>query len=159
MAMMLDEYLAFARGEEGDEPSPFDLGTLVQEIASSFGPHVPVSGPGSLAARGRPLALKRAITNLVSNALKYASHARITLVNGPHWAEVIVDDDGPGIPPERFEEAFRPFSRLDEARSQNASGSGLGLTLARDTARMHGGDVRLAHSPLGGLRAILRIPH
>ncbi len=159
MAMMLDEYLAFARGEEGDEPSAFDLGTLVQEIASSFGPHVPVSGPGSLAARGRPLALKRAITNLVSNALKYASHARITLVNGPHWAEVIVDDDGPGIPPERYEEAFRPFSRLDEARSQNASGSGLGLTLARDTARMHGGDVRLAPSPLGGLRAILRIPH
>jgi two-component system osmolarity sensor histidine kinase EnvZ len=159
MERMVDGYLAFARGEEGDEPSPFDLGTLVQEIASSFGPHVPVSGPGSLAARGRPLALKRAITNLVSNALKYASHARVTLVNGPHWAEVIVDDDGPGIPPERYEEAFRPFSRLDEARSQNASGSGLGLTLARDTARMHGGDVRLAPSPLGGLRAILRIPH
>ena len=159
MAMMLDEYLAFARGEEGDEPSTFDLGTLVQDVVSGFGPHVPVTGPQSLSARGRPLALKRAISNLVSNALKYASHARVTLVNGPHWAEVIVDDDGPGIPPERYDEAFRPFSRLDEARSQNASGSGLGLTLARDTARMHGGDVRLAPSPLGGLRAILRIPH
>lgn len=159
MSMMLDEYLAFARGEEGDEPAEFDLGTLVHDVTASFGSHVPVSGPQSLAARGRPLALKRAITNLVSNALKYASHARVTLVNGPHWAEVVVDDDGPGIPPERYEEAFRPFSRLDEARSQNASGSGLGLTLARDTARMHGGDVRLAPSPLGGLRAILRIPH
>lgn len=159
MAMMLDEYLAFARGEEGDEPGEFDLGTMVHEIAASFGPHVPVGGPRSLAIRGRPLALKRAITNLVSNALKYASHARVTLVNGPHWAEIIIDDDGPGIPPERYEDAFRPFSRLDKARTQNASGSGLGLTLARDTARTHGGDVRLAPSPLGGLRAILRIPH
>lgn len=159
MAMMLDEYLAFARGEDADEATMFDLGATVQEIAEGFGPHVPVSGPASLMIRGRPLALKRALTNLVSNALKYASSARITVVNGPHWAEVAVDDDGPGIPPERYEEAFRPFSRLDEARSQNASGSGLGLTLARDTARSHGGDVRLAQSPLGGLRAILRIPH
>ena len=159
MSMMLDEYLAFARGEEGDEPGEFDLGVIVSEVAASFGAHVPVSGPASLPARGRPLALKRALTNLVSNALKYASHARVTVVNGPHWAEIIVDDDGPGIPPERHEEAFRPFSRLDEARTQNAAGSGLGLTLARDTARMHGGDVRLAQSPLGGLRAILRIPH
>ncbi|ABI76646.1 sensor histidine kinase [Hyphomonas neptunium ATCC 15444] len=159
MAMMLDEYLAFARGEEGDEAAEFDLGALVHDVVAGFGPHVPVSGPQTLTARGRPLALKRAITNLVSNALKYASHARVTLVNGPHWAEVIVDDDGPGIPADRYEEAFRPFSRLDDARSQNASGSGLGLTLARDTARMHGGDVRLAPSPLGGLRAILRLPH
>lgn len=159
MAMMLDEYLAFARGEDGDEPAEFDLGAMVKEVTASFGPHIPLSGPPSLPARGRPLALKRAISNLISNALKYASHARVTLLNGPHWAEVIIDDDGPGIPPERYEEAFRPFSRLDEARSQNASGSGLGLTLARDTARMHGGDVRLAQSPLGGLRAILRIPH
>lgn len=159
MAMMLEEYLAFARGEEGDDPADFDLGAVVLDITAGFGPHIPVSGPPSLTARGRPLALKRAITNLVSNALKYASHARVTLVNGPHWAEVIIDDDGPGIPPERYEDAFRPFSRLDAARNQNASGSGLGLTLARDTARMHGGDVRLAQSPLGGLRAILRIPH
>ena len=159
MAMMLDEYLAFARGEEGDEPGQFDVGAMALEVAASFGPHIPVSGPPSLKVRGRPLALKRAITNLVSNALKYASHARVTVINGPHWAEIIIDDDGPGIPPERYEEAFRPFSRLDEARSQNASGSGLGLTLARDTARMHGGDVRLAPSPLGGLRAILRLPH
>jgi len=159
MAMMLDEYLAFARGEEGDEPAEFDLGATVHHVAASFGPHVPVSGPQTLIVQGRPLALKRAVTNLLSNALKYASHARVTLVDGPHWAEIIVDDDGPGIAPERHEEAFRPFSRLDEARNQNASGSGLGLTLARDTARMHGGDVRLASSPLGGLRAILRLPH
>lgn len=159
MAMMLDEYLAFARGEEGDETTDFDIVGLSQEIAAGFGANVPVTGPDSLVIRGRPLALKRAISNLVSNALKYATSAQITVLNGPHWAEVVVDDDGPGISPERHEEAFRPFSRLDEARTQNAAGSGLGLTLARDTARLHGGDVRLAQSPLGGLRAILRLPH
>ncbi|MFN7055365.1 ATP-binding protein [Hyphomonas sp.] len=159
MAMMLDEYLAFARGEEGDEPGIVDLGNMVREVCAGFGPHVPVTGPVRMDVPGRPLALKRAVTNLVSNALKYAATARVTLISGPHWAEVMVDDDGPGIPPERYEDAFRPFSRLDDARSQNASGSGLGLTLARDTARVHGGDVRLSPSPLGGLRATLRLPH
>lgn len=159
MAMMLDEYLAFARGEEGDEAELFDLGQMVREVVSSFGGHIPVVGPSRIMVTGRPLALKRAVTNLISNAMKYATSARVTLVDGPHWAEVAVDDDGPGIPAERHEEAFRPFSRLDESRSQNESGSGLGLTLARDTARAHGGDVRLSVSPLGGLRAVLRVPN
>lgn len=158
MSMMLDEYLAFARGEEGDAPALFDLGQIAREIAGGFGAPIPVVGPSRIIVMGRPLALKRAVTNLVSNAVKYAAAARITLVDGPHWAEVVVDDDGPGIPPERHEEAFRPFSRLDDARSQNESGSGLGLTLARDTARAHGGDIRLSSSPLGGLRAVLRVP-
>ncbi|MFN7164492.1 MAG: ATP-binding protein [Hyphomonas sp.] len=158
MAMMLDEYLAFARGEEGDEAALFDLAQVTREAVAGFGPHVPVIGPSKIAVIGRPLALKRAVTNLVSNALKYAENARVTLVDGPHWAEVVVDDDGPGIPAERREEAFRPFARLDIARSQNDAGTGLGLTLARDTARAHGGDIRLSVSPLGGLRAVLRVP-
>ena len=158
MAMMLDEYLAFARGEEGDEAALFDIAQMTREVATGFGGHVPVLGPPGILVMGRPLALKRAVTNLLSNALKYAATARVTLVDGPHWAEVVIDDDGPGIAPERHEEAFRPFSRLDDARSQNESGTGLGLTLARDTARAHGGDVRLSKSPLGGLRAVLRVP-
>lgn len=159
MAMMLDEYLAFARGEERDEPVRFDLGEMVLATAGEFGPEIMVDGNSALTVTGRPLALKRTLVNLISNAVKYAHSARIRLVDGPHWVEVIIDDDGPGIPPGRYEEAFRPFSRLDEARSQNAAGTGLGLTLARDTARLHGGDVRLAKSPMGGLRAILRLPH
>ena len=158
MAMMLDEYLAFARGEEGDEPAPFDIAEVTRDVAASFGQAIPVSGPARILVMGRPLALKRAVTNLVSNALNYASAAQVSLIDGPHWAEVVVDDDGPGIPPERHEEAFRPFSRLDESRGQNQSGTGLGLTLARDTARAHGGDIRLMQSPLGGLRAVLRVP-
>lgn len=159
MAMMLDEYLAFARGEEGDERRLFDLAQVVRDVAASMGAQLPVNGAERMMVTGRPLAIKRAVANLMSNAVKYAANARVLLVDGPHWAEVVIDDDGPGIPPERQEEAFRPFSRLDDARSQNQPGSGLGLTLARDTARAHGGDVRLLPSPMGGLRAVLRVPN
>ncbi|MEZ5998600.1 MAG: ATP-binding protein [Hyphomonas sp.] len=159
MAMMLDEYLAFAKGEDEDSAAPFDLAVLVRQIAAGFDQPIEINGPESIRIPGRRLALKRAITNLISNGLLYGGTVRVTLVDGPHAAEVHVDDNGPGIPKERHEEAFRPFSRLDEARSQNASGTGLGLTLARDTAHAHGGDLRLSQSPLGGLRASLRLPH
>lgn len=159
MSMMLDEYLTFARGEEGDEPSNFDLAELVRDAAAGFGPHIIVKGPEQIAVNGRPLAVKRAVSNLVSNATKFATDVQISLVDGPHAADIHVDDNGPGIPSERREDAFRPFMRLDEARTQNTPGTGLGLTLARDTARAHGGDLRLSDSPLGGLRASLRLPH
>ncbi|KCZ53609.1 hypothetical protein HY29_16710 [Hyphomonas beringensis] len=159
MSMMLDEYLTFARGEEGDEAVTFDLAKLVRDIAAGFGPHIDVTGPESIRVHGRPLAIKRAVSNLISNAMKFATETRVTLVDGPHAADIHVDDNGPGIEPARREEAFRPFMRLDEARTQNTSGTGLGLTLARDTARAHGGDLRLSDSPLGGLRASLRLPH
>lgn len=159
MAQMLDEYLTFARGEEGDEPVELDLGLLARDIAQEFGAGIEVVGPEHIPVNVRRLAIKRALTNLISNALRYASEVRITLVDGPHAVDVHVDDNGPGIPEHLREEAFRPFSRLDDSRSQNTPGSGLGLTLARDTARAHGGDVRLGDSPLGGLRASFRLPH
>ncbi len=159
MSKMLDEYLAFASGEEGDEPEKFDLAALAKDVAAGFGPHVVVMGPDSVQVDGRPLAIKRAVTNLISNAMKFATTVQVTLVDGPRAVDLHVDDNGPGIQAERREEAFRPFVRLDEARTQNTSGTGLGLTLARDTARAHGGDLRLSDSPLGGLRASLRLPH
>ena len=159
MSMMLDEYLTFARGEEGDDPSDFDLAELVRDAAAGFGPHVIVAGPEQIMVNGRRLAIKRAVTNLISNAIKFATDTQITLVDGPHAADIHVDDNGPGIAAELREDAFRPFMRLDEARTQNTPGTGLGLTLARDTARAHGGDLRLSDSPLGGLRASLRLPH
>lgn len=159
MSAMLDGYLDFASGEEGDEPSALDVASLSRNICQDFGSHISISGPASVMITGRKLALKRAISNLVSNALKYGTKVRVTIVDGPHAAEIIIDDDGPGIPQDKHEDAFRPFVRLEEARTQNTSGTGLGLTLARDTARAHGGDVRLSKSPLGGLRVVLRLPH
>ena len=106
----------------------------------------------------RRQALKRCATNIIDNALKYGKHVDVALKrNGTHM-EILVDDDGPGIPEERREEAFRPFHRLDEGRNLQAGGSGLGLAIARDIARAHGGDLVLRESANGGLQAAIRLP-
>ncbi len=162
MEHMIDEYLAFARGEAGEAMETVDLRGLIAEVAggeSRAGAKVEAAAVPSLMARGRPRALKRALANLVANAAAHGEHVRIggrPLAGG--GAEIAVDDDGPGIPDDRFEDAFTPFSRLDESRCQNAKGVGLGLAIARDVARGHGGDVILARSELGGLKATLRLP-
>ena len=107
----------------------------------------------------RPNAVKRALANLVMNAAAHAGRLQVqAALTATGRVEITVDDDGPGIPPDRYEDAFRPFQRLDEARNQNAKGVGLGLAIARDVARGHGGDVILAQSPLGGLRATVTLP-
>jgi two-component system osmolarity sensor histidine kinase EnvZ len=94
----------------------------------------------------------------VSNAIRHGDRIAITAARDPRWLTITVDDDGPGVPPEQREEVFKPFVRLDEARTVDEGGSGLGLAIARDIARSHGGDVLLADSPLGGLRAMVRVP-
>ena len=106
----------------------------------------------------RPAAFKRCLANLVSNAARYASAVAITGHRDHRWLTVTVDDDGPGIPPHLREEVFKPFLRLDDARNQDEGGTGLGLAIARDIARSHGGDITLSDSPLGGLRATVRVP-
>jgi two-component system osmolarity sensor histidine kinase EnvZ len=112
-----------------------------------------------LAVHVRPNAFKRALSNLVMNAAAHGAHVVVAArADAAGEVEILVDDDGPGIPPDRYEEAFRPFSRLDEARNQNVKGVGLGLAIARDVARGHGGEVTLDRSPLGGLRAVMRLP-
>ncbi len=162
MEYMIDEFLAFARGE-GGEPADFQpLAPLLEAVAEGarrLGATVAVELEPDLLAEIRPNALKRALSNLASNA---ASHARRVAITGHHSpsgaVEVLIDDDGPGIPPDQYEEAFKPFSRLDEARNQNAKGVGLGLAIARDIVRSHGGELSLSVSPMGGLRAIVRLP-
>ncbi len=160
MEHMLDEYLQFARGEMGEEPVPTSLNVLLQETVSSIKriEQLRLTGNEAIELTLKPHALKRCLTNLIQNALKYGRQAEVSLVKGPHMVEVHIDDDGPGIPEHRRAEAFRPFHRLDQGRNLQTGGVGLGLAIARDIARAHGGEIVLCDSPLGGLRATLRLP-
>jgi two-component system osmolarity sensor histidine kinase EnvZ len=162
MGYMIDEFLAFARGEGGEALEPVALDALVREVceaASRSGAGVAVDVEPDITVEVRPLALKRALSNLVMNAAGHGDRVAVAARRRPAGGvEIMVDDDGPGIPPESYEEAFKPFSRLDESRNQNDKGVGLGLAIARDVVRGHGGDVVLDRSPLGGLRAVVRLP-
>jgi two-component system osmolarity sensor histidine kinase EnvZ len=162
MEHMIDEYLAFARGEAGEAAQPVSLSDLLAaagEDARRAGAEVEVSVPEGLTTSLRPLAFKRALTNLAGNAAAHGEHVRLSARALPSGGlEIAVDDDGPGIPEDMHEEAFRPFSRLDASRNQNHKGVGLGLAIARDVARGHGGDITLERSDMGGLRALIRLP-
>ena len=162
MEHMIDEYLALARGEAGEpaqEVLVADLLAGAGEDARRAGAEVEIAAPEGLTAIVRPLAFKRALTNLAGNAAAHGDHVRLSARPLPSGGiEVAVEDDGPGIPDDMHEEAFRPFSRLDDSRNQNRKGVGLGLAIARDVARGHGGDITLGRSELGGLRALVRLP-
>ncbi|RZJ96502.1 MAG: HAMP domain-containing protein [Brevundimonas sp.] len=162
MEHMIDEYLAFARGEAGEPMQDVSIPALLAaagEDARRAGAEVEITAPDDLTATVRPLAFKRAITNLAGNAAAHGEHVRLTARPLPSGGlEITIEDDGPGIPDEMHEEAFRPFSRLDESRNQNHKGVGLGLAIARDVARGHGGDITLERSDMGGLRALIRLP-
>ena len=161
MERMIEGYLAFARGEGDEEPTPSDLSEILQDVASGArrdNADVVVATEGDMNVELRPIAIKRCLTNLVSNALRHGTKVELRAVRGRTSVEIIVDDDGPGIPEARREDVFRPFLRLDESRNVDTGGVCLGLTIARDVARSHGGDVTLDGSPLGGLRVVVRIP-
>jgi two-component system osmolarity sensor histidine kinase EnvZ len=161
MERMIEGYLAFARGEGDEDPEPADLSEILEDVAAGArrdNANVEVTWQGDMDVELRALAMKRCLTNLVSNALRYGTTVQINAVRGRTSVEITIDDNGPGIPPDKYEDVFRPFFRLDESRNVDTGGVGLGLTIARDVARSHGGDVALAPSPLGGLRVIVRIP-
>jgi two-component system osmolarity sensor histidine kinase EnvZ len=163
MEYMLDEYLAFAQGESNETTTDVSLTELLLEIQSDAArknQKVDIHGPRGLTMPLRRPAMKRCITNLVNNACTYGTRANVSLVEKPNnWIEIIVEDNGPGIPEERREEAFLPFHRLDEGRNLDQGGSGLGLAIARDVAKSHGGEIHLADSATGGLKAIISLPN
>lgn len=161
MQRMLEAYMAFARGDAGEAAEPCDLASLVQAavraVARGDGA-IDVDVPQGTSVRVKPNAFGRLLANLIGNAVRYASHVSVTARVSDHVLEVWVDDDGPGIPPDRRADAFRPFVRLDNARNLDETGTGLGLAIALDIARSHGGELRLEDSPKGGLRAVLQMP-
>jgi signal transduction histidine kinase len=168
MEGMIAATLAFARDDAAAEPSvQLDLAALCRTVLDEAADAAPemaetaisYTGPEHLTARARPVALKRALANLVGNAIAYGNAARLALTPaGPGQARIEIDDDGPGIPESELEGVFQPFRRLEGSRNRETGGSGLGLTIARNILRAHGGDVVLRNQPRKGLTAVVTLP-
>jgi two-component system osmolarity sensor histidine kinase EnvZ len=161
MERMVHGYLDFARGEGTEEPVETDVSLLLEDIAAAMrreGTALSVAAGPECVMPVRPNALRRCLGNLISNARCYGTHVWLTGIALADGVDVVVDDNGPGIPEADRDRVFRAFVRLDTSRNPSTGGVGLGLTIARDVARGHGGDVRLETSPRGGLRARVHLP-
>ncbi|MEZ5808565.1 MAG: ATP-binding protein [Zhengella sp.] len=161
MRSMLEGYMAFARGDTAEDSGEFDLAPFfakLEEEARLRKRKLTTEIRGTPLITVKPTAFTRLVSNLTANAFRHAGKVEVMAVHAARTLTIMVDDDGPGIPADRREDVFKPFFRLDEARNQDSSGTGLGLSIARDIARSHGGDIMLEDSPLGGLRAIVKLP-
>ncbi|WP_340115667.1 ATP-binding protein [Pelagibius sp. 7325] len=161
MEHMVEGYLAFARGEGQETPAPTDLGVLLRDVVAQMtrdGRAVDLHVEQDLILPLRREGMRRCLTNLIANAQRHGTQVAVRAGRRKHAVEVTVDDDGPGIPPARHEDVFKPFFRLDQSRNPATGGIGLGLTIARDVARSHGGDVALESAPGGGLRVRVWLP-
>ncbi|MCM1324620.1 MAG: ATP-binding protein [Acetobacter sp.] len=162
MEKMLDGYLAFVSGEGGEKNTFVDMNELILSIINKFRntkAMIRYSTNDQVSAiQGREQALKRAVTNIISNAFNYGKTVAVALESNNNKLEITVDDDGPGIPVEKREEVFKAFYRLDESRNKETGGVGLGLSIARDIITSHGGKIELTDSELGGLRVLISIP-
>ena len=167
MQAMLEDYMAFAKGDSGEAISYLDISEVLNEVSSqAHGGKTDLEGKTvevriknePLVVRARRHAFKRAISNLVNNAARFADTVRITAAKADGVLTIEVEDDGPGIPEDERELVFRPFYRIDHARNQDSGSTGLGLAIARDITRIHGGDITLDQSSLGGLKAVLKVP-
>ena len=161
MEHMLEGYLTFARGEGTETPRPSNVSTVLNAVVAQAhrkSEAVDLHTEGELIVPLRPQAFKRCMTNLIDNAIRYADHVTVRAGMRGKAIEITVDDDGPGIPEDQREEVFKSFYRIDNSRNPETGGVGLGLTIARDVIRSHGGDIILSDSPLSGLRARVRLP-
>jgi two-component system osmolarity sensor histidine kinase EnvZ len=161
MERMVDSYLAFVRGEGEEQPEPLDLGRLIGDIATARrreGEAVALETDGDLMVPLRPQAAKRCFDNLIANAVRHGTKVDIKAARRGRSVEIIIDDNGPGIPAHAREDVFKPFYRLDASRNVATGGVGLGLTIARDFVRGHGGEITLADAPLNGLRVRIKLP-
>jgi two-component system, OmpR family, osmolarity sensor histidine kinase EnvZ len=161
MEHLVQVYLDFARGEGTETPIETNIASLLQDIATTAareGTTLSLDEPAALVVPVRPNALRRCLGNLIANGARYGSHVWLTSRSVEDGIDILIDDDGPGIPAAERDHVFQPFIRLDSSRNPSTGGIGLGLTIARDVARSHGGDVRLETSPHGGLRARVHLP-
>jgi signal transduction histidine kinase len=162
MQTMVDEALALFKNNAAEEQSTnFDLAELLRTIIDDFadrGHDVAYAGPDHLVYAGRPFALKRAFTNLIDNAVRYARAPSVELERTTDGVVVRVNDEGQGIPTSQLSQVFAPFYRLEPSRNRSTGGYGLGLSAARTIVRAHGGDIELRNRDSGGLTAVAMLP-
>jgi signal transduction histidine kinase len=162
MEAILSATLGFARDDAADESArPTDIPALLQSLVDDhvdLGSSATYQGPERLPFTCRPVALRRALNNLIENALKYGGTAAVQLTTQNNSIEICVDDNGPGIPEDKLTEVFTPFFRLDESRGGDSAGTGLGLSVALTITHAHGGELTLINRQGGGLRARLVLP-
>lgn len=162
MERMVNAYLAFARGEGTEQPSEVDVVAAIGDVVAGArrdGARIGfATAEETLVVPLRRDAFRRAVTNIIANAQRHAGRIDVVLNKRRGRVEILIDDDGPGVPADKREEVFKPFFRIEGSRNAETGGVGLGLTIARDILRSHGGDLTLGDSPLGGLRAVLQVP-
>jgi two-component system osmolarity sensor histidine kinase EnvZ len=161
MQKMLEGYLDFARGAGDESPISIILCDLFHDLKAQFrntSLNITIDCPVELKIQVKAQMLKRCLMNLLVNSERYADHVWIGAQASGRFLEITIDDNGPGIPESQRDEVFRPFYRLDVSRNLETGGVGLGLSIARDVIRNHGGQIRLGDSPHGGLRVLIRLP-
>jgi len=162
MAQMIDATLDYLRGLRDSEPvRPIDIDALLESLAedsAALGRPIGIEGKAWSSYPGRLSALRRGIQNLIDNAFKYGTAPRLRIEDSPDVLRVIVEDEGPGIPPEALARVTEPYYRPDAARASSTGGVGLGLSIVKDVALLHGGELRIANRPQGGVQAILELP-
>jgi signal transduction histidine kinase len=162
LEQMIEATLSYLKGNDaGEQPRSIDLAALLETLASDAldrGREVSVSGPRSLIVFGRRIGLKRAFANIIQNALKYGARARVSILVLPEAVQVQIDDDGPGIPPDKLSVALEPFVRLEDSRSRETGGAGLGLAIAKANIEADRGGLTLSNRPGGGLRVTVTLP-
>ncbi len=164
MQHMVSSTLAFIRDDSASEPaSTVDLGSLIVRVCDDFtddGHDVTLAEmPRWILVDCRPVALRRAIGNLVDNAVKYGNSAKVSMISDSKAIRILIEDNGPGIPKSRLEDVFQPFVRLEDSRNRETGGTGLGLSVARTILRAHGGDISILNQLSGGLCVEIRLPH
>jgi two-component system osmolarity sensor histidine kinase EnvZ len=161
MQAMLEDYMAFAKGDSGEAIGRVDIGEILNDVKTQAHGDKTITvevKDAPLIVPVRRHAFKRAIANLVNNAARFAGHVNVSAAKHNGSLTIEVEDDGPGIPEDEREHVFRPFYRVDHARNQDSGSTGLGLAIAQDIARIHGGEIVLGQSRLGGLKAVLKVP-
>ncbi|HNS45574.1 MAG TPA: ATP-binding protein [Alphaproteobacteria bacterium] len=161
MERMIDSYLDFVRGEEREMGEPIFLTSLITKIVEKtrrHGTEIEFIGEEDIRIVARPLALERCLSNVIGNAEKFGSGIKITIEKQTGSIAINIDDNGPGIPPELYEEVFKPFYRVDNSRNTTTGGVGLGLPIVKDIVHAHGGHITLDKSPMGGLRVRIELP-